>query len=82
MPEHPYCDSRGYFPLHRYVAEAHLGRLLEAKEVVHHINGDKENNLPSNLYLFPSSKEHASFHRQNTKFGATVNLPLLKSNII
>ncbi len=34
---------------HRVVAERMLGRTLRKGEVVHHIDGDKRNNDPSNL---------------------------------
>ena len=47
---------------HRIVAEQKLGRLLNADEVVHHLDGDKRNNSPDNIRVFPSQKEHAEFH--------------------
>lgn len=47
---------------HRVVAEQILGRELRPGEVVHHIDGDKRNNAPENLKVFPSQAEHARFH--------------------
>lgn len=48
--------------LHRLVAESMLGRPLAGGEVVHHIDGDKRNNSPDNLMVFPSQAEHAAWH--------------------
>ena len=47
---------------HRVVAEQMLGRHLRVGEVVHHVDGDKRNNLPENLVVFKSQKEHAAYH--------------------
>ena len=47
---------------HRRVAEQILGRSLKPGEVVHHIDGNKRNNDPSNLHVFASQSEHASYH--------------------
>lgn len=48
-----YSMSRlnGYVFKHRYVMAKHLGRILEKKEHVHHIDGDRANNDISNLQL-------------------------------
>lgn len=47
---------------HRIVAEQMLGGPLKLGEVVHHINGDKRDNRPDNLLIFPSQAEHAYWH--------------------
>lgn len=47
---------------HRIVAEEMLGRSLKKNEVVHHIDGNKKNNHPSNLLVLPSQREHAALH--------------------
>lgn len=47
---------------HRSVAEQKLGRPLRPGEVVHHIDGNKRNNHPDNLWVFSSQKEHAAHH--------------------
>ena len=46
---------------HRIVAEQMLGRPLEAGEIVHHIDGNKRNNDPSNLMIMTQS-EHCRLH--------------------
>ena len=47
---------------HRVVAEQMLGRPLREGEVVHHMDGNKKNNAPENLLVFPSQKKHAAWH--------------------
>ena len=48
--------------VHRQVAEKMLGRALLPGEVVHHIDGDKQNFSPSNLQVLSSPAEHARLH--------------------
>ena len=48
---------------HRLMVAQKLGRCLKIAEVVHHIDGDCENNKIENLALFNSNSEHISFHR-------------------
>lgn len=52
---------------HRLVAAEKLGRPLHPGEVVHHLDGDKRNNAPSNLMVFASQAEHARWHKLHNK---------------
>lgn len=58
---HPKATKHGYVLQHRVVMENHLKRLLNADEVVHHINGDKKDNRIENLELL-DAKEHVRLH--------------------
>lgn len=60
-PEHPTASSTGYVKEHRLVVEENLGRILDRKEVVHHIDGDKRNNHINNLRVMTHS-EHTRLH--------------------
>lgn len=57
-PDHPYKDRHGYVREHRLVMEQQLGRYLLPTEVVHHRDGNKQNNTPENLEVFGSNGEH------------------------
>lgn len=41
VKEHPFATKNGYVLEHGIVMENHLGRLLNADEVVHHKDGNK-----------------------------------------
>ena len=51
--------------VHRTVAELKLGRSLKPGEVVHHIDGNKQNSDCNNLMIFPSQAEHAAWHTEH-----------------
>lgn len=64
-----YRDSSGYLVesksgrrIHRIVMEKFLNRRLEAIELVHHKNGDKEDNRRENLILTTRSEHRAKYH--------------------
>jgi hypothetical protein len=77
-----YIDNKGYMRftdskklVHRWAAEKKLGRKLNRKEVVHHINRNKLDNHPDNLYICKNQWQHYAIHRIDAKkFGWQVSL--------
>lgn len=61
--DHHLSDVRGYAYEHRLVAEMKIGRRLLKGEIVHHIDGDKQNNADENIEIKPSRAHHALEHR-------------------
>lgn len=67
-----FTDKKGYKRstndgelIHRKVASKKLGRELGSKEVVHHLNRNKSDNRPSNLYVFRNQKAHHKAHEKD-----------------
>lgn len=65
-PNSPEARSNGYAPEHRVRAMKKLGRPLRDGEVVHHIDGNKLNNRPSNLKVM-SQEQHWRVHHSKKR---------------
>ena len=66
---HPMAHASGYAYEHRLVMAAAVGRVLEDKEVVHHINENRADNRIENLMLFENKAAHVRHHAQLRKGG-------------
>lgn len=53
-----YVSGKGYQYQHRIVAEKKLGRKLRSDEMVHHKDGNKQNNSPGNLTIITRGKHN------------------------
>lgn len=60
-PKSPDARENGYSPVHRDAARKKIKRNLRPDEVVHHIDGNKNNNSKKNLEVLTRS-EHYKRH--------------------
>lgn len=65
-PEHPHASYDGYVMEHRLVMEKKIGRFLTEEEIIHHLDGNGQNNDILNLQL-TSKKEHFKEHFDGVK---------------
>ncbi len=67
-PDHPKAKPNGMIEEHIVVAEEKIGRLLKKGEIVHHVDFDKDNNTPDNLFVMASRREHQGFPEAQAKY--------------
>ena len=76
---HNYTSRKDkYCLIHRLVAELQKGSPLTKHERVHHIDGDKLNNQPNNLYICQSNGHHREIHDQLE----SISMQLVQAGII
>lgn len=78
-PRHPLSNTSGFVGVHKLVMEEKIGRPLTAKETVHHLDGNKQNNSPDNLFLYASHTEHMKDGHRLTGFWMKWAYKLLQS---
>ena len=82
-PKSPDARKSGYSPVHRDVARYKYQREIKTWEVVHHKDGNKQNNSRDNLILM-SRSQHTKMHnrqRQAAKAGCGTTLAIVGSII-
>lgn len=70
--------NHGYMPAHRLVMSDLIGRLVTKEEKVHHVNADKEDFRPVNLYLCNDMSHHRKVHAHLE----TLSMSLVKMGLI
>lgn len=59
--DHPYSQN-GFIKEHRLIVEKLIGKILPKNAVVHHVNGNKTDNLNTNLVVCENNSYHLLLH--------------------
>lgn len=68
-PNHHRADNHGYVWQHVLVVEEAMGRPIGAAECVHHVNENRSDNRPENLWVFATVGDHTAFHKSGKTKG-------------
>lgn len=79
-PDHPKANMYGFVAQQRLVMERHMGRYLQAGEIVHHKNQNKIDNWPDNLQVCTRS-EHQAIHQHLRRLAGTDRCPLSEQTV-
>lgn len=80
---HPTPRADGTILEHRLVMESLLGRVLHDWEIVHHKDGDRQNNIPENLELMDGRSRHGVGHPPGSDLdvGSAIQVLLQQSTL-
>lgn len=70
IPGHPRSNSWGYVAEHILKVEKVLGKYLDNKFQIHHLNGKRDDNENKNLVVCDSDGYHKFLHRRKRAFDA------------
>ncbi len=79
-PFHPLANKQGYVLEHRLIVEKHLEYYLNRNQQVHHIDENRSNNNPHNLFVFSTYHGHKALHSLSKAYPEITFS--IKSNII
>jgi len=73
IPDHPNANKKGYVSEGRLILENILCDYLPTNSIVHHFNGDVQDNRPENLMYFDCQGSHTSHHQKLIKLKGVEN---------